>query len=263
MLDIDITTIIFQTINFLILVVVLYYLLFKKIIQRAEVRKRELEKIRNDMMNDLKEAERLKIDLELEINNIDTRIEEAFDQAKGKLEEIRNKVLDDVKEEAEQIFKQSRESVRMSQEQSIEDLHAEIIQSALTLSKNLLQKITTDEMHNLFIKEINDRVLELGRKEMSRIETIRKSLTDREPILFIQTARPLQKDQQAGIIRTFSALADRNVKLDIKQNDELICGLRIRLGDYIIDNSLLSKLEEIGESTASDWNNISSSLAPR
>jgi F0F1-type ATP synthase membrane subunit b/b' len=260
MLDIDITTVIFQIINFLVLVVVLYYLLFRKIIQRAEVRKQELEKIRSDMLDDLKEAERLKMDLELEIGNIDTRIEEAFDKAKNELEEIRNKVLDEVKEESDQILKQSRESVRMSREQSIEDFRSDIITNSINLSRNLLKKISTDEMHNLFIKDINERVLEMGKKEMSRIETIRKSLKDREPILFIQTAKPLSKEQQAGIIRTFSALADQNVKLDIKQDQNLICGIRIRLSDYIIDNTLSSKIEEIGDEAAREWEKISSGM---
>ena len=253
MLELDFTTVIFQIINFLVMVVVLYYLLFRKIIQRAEVRKQELEKIRIDMLDDLKEAERLKMDLEMEIRNIDNRIEEAFDKAKNELEEIRNKVLDEVIEESNQILKQSRESVRLSQEQMFEDFRAEILATSMILSKNLLKKISTDEMHNFLIKEIDKRVLEMGRKEMSRIETIRKSLTDREPILFIQTAKPLLKEQQAGIIRTFSALADRNVKLDIKQDENLVCGIRIRLGDYIIDNTLSSKIEEIGEEAAREW----------
>ena len=255
MLDIDITTIIFQIINFLVLVVVLYYLLFRKIIQRAEIRKQEMEKIRKNMIDDLQNAERLKMDLELEIQNIDARIEEAFDKAKSDLEEIRNKVLDEVKGEAEQILRQSRESARMAQEQSMEDLQSKIVQSAVSMAENLLQKVASDEMHNQLIKEINDRVLELGRREMARIETIRKSLTDREPILFIETAKPLLKEQQAGIIRTFSALADRNVKLEIKHDENMICGIRIRLGDYIIDNSFQSKLEEMSESALNGLEN--------
>lgn len=248
MLEIDITTIIFQVINFLILVVILYFLLFRKIIQRAETRKQEMEKIRRDILSDLQNAERLKNDLELEIQNIDARIEEAFDKAKNDLEEIRNKVLNETREQAEQLFKQNHESFRMAQEQSIEDLQTEIVDTSLNMAKTLLEKVSSDEMHAFLVKEVNDRVLEFGRKEMARVRTIRASLTDREPILFIETAKPLQKDQQASIIRNFSALADQNVKLDIKQDMNLICGIRVRLGDYIIDNSLQSKLEEMGES---------------
>lgn len=257
MLEIDFTTIIFQVINFLALVIALYFLLFRKIIHRAKVRKQELEMIQKSTMDDLQNAEKLKMDLELEIQNIDARIEESFDKAKSDLEEIRNKVLNDAKEQAEQILRQSFESLRMTQEQSKEDFRSEIVESAILISKNLLKKISSEELHTFLIKEINDRILDLGRKEMSRVAVIRESLSEREPILFIETAMPLHKDHQAGIIRNFSALADRNVKLDIKQVENLICGVRIRLGDYIFDNSLLSKLEEIGNSTIKELSNSS------
>lgn len=256
MLEIDITTIVFQVINFLVLVVALYFLLFRKIIQRAETRKREMEKFRSDTYNDLQNAERLKNDLELEIQNIDARIEESFDKAKNELEEIRNQVLNETKEQAEQLLKQSHESFRLAKEQSLEDLQAEIINTSLDLAKTLLKKVSSEEMHAFLVKEVNDRVLEFGRKEMARVQTIRAALTDREPIVFIETPKPIDKDQRASIIRNFSALADRNVRLDIKQDENLICGVRVRLGDYIIDNSLQSKLDDIGELTVNELSKI-------
>jgi len=256
MLEIDITTIIFQIINFLVLVAALYFLLFRKIIKRAESRKQEMEKIRRDILNDLKNAERMKNDMEMEIQNIDARIEEAFDKAKNDLEGIRNLVLNEAKEQAEQLLKQSHESFRLAKEQSVEDLQEEIVKTSLSLVKALLQKISSEEMHAFLVKEVNDRVLEFGRKEMARVQTIRTSLTDREPIVFIETPKPLDKDQQTSIIRNFTALADRNVSLDIKQDENLICGVRVRLGDYIIDNSLQSKLDEMGELTIEELTNV-------
>jgi F0F1-type ATP synthase membrane subunit b/b' len=259
MLEIDFTTIIFQAINFLVLVVALYFLLFRKIIQRAETRKREMEKIRSDILNDLQNAERLKNDMELEIQNIDARIEEVFDKAKNDLEGIRNQVLSETREQAEQLLKRSHESFRLAKEQSVEDLQTEIVNTGLNIAKTLLQKVSSEEMHAFLVKEVNDRVLEFGRKEMARVQTIRASLTDREPIVFIETPKPLEKDQQASIIRNFSALADRNVRLDIKQDVNLICGVRVRLGDYIIDNSLQSKLDEMGELTINELTNNSNS----
>ena len=88
MLEIDITTLIFQIINFLVLVIALYFLLFRKIIQRAESRRQEIEKIQSEIEADLENAEKLKADLEQEIKNIDARIEEAFNKAKKDLEDF-------------------------------------------------------------------------------------------------------------------------------------------------------------------------------
>jgi len=256
MLDIDFTTVIFQIINFLILVVVLYFLLFKKIVKRAERRKLELDEMRRSTINNQDESARLKLELETAIENIDQKIEEAFNKAKNELEEIRNKVLEELQLEANEIFNQSHETIRHSQQQTLEEYQTHIIKSSLTISKEMLKKAVPEETHDALIKQINERILELGRTDIAQIETVRKSLSDREPILYIQTAKPLNKEQKTGLIRTFSALADRNIKLEIKQDEDLISGVQIRLGDYIIDNSLSGKLDEIGESTLEEWQRI-------
>lgn len=258
MLDIDLTTIIFQIVNFLILVVILYFLLFKKIIKRAEVRKSELDEMRLSTIKNQEESAHLKMELETALQDINQKIEDAFDKAKNDLEDIRLKVIDELREEAQNILYQSRESVALSQQQSIEEFHQEIIHSAISISKEMLRKTIPSEVHDVLIKQINERVMEMGRTDIAQIETVRKSLADREPILNILTAKPLSKDHQTSIIRTFSALADRNVKIDIKLQEELISGVQIRLGDYVIDNSISSKLDEIAESSSDDWQKIMS-----
>ena len=102
---------------------------------------------------------------------------------------------------------------------------------------------------------MNERVWDLGKNEMRRVESIRKSLADREPTLSVETAKPLSKEERAMVIRTFSALADKNVKLDLKINESLVSGLRVRLGDFIVDNSLATKLEEISDTTLKNLTN--------
>lgn len=245
MLDIDLTTIIFQIINFLILVVVLYFLLFKKIIQRAETRKAELEKIRLDAVANFQESERLRSELENSVNSFNEKLDEFVSRAKSELEVIRYQVINEIKAEAEQIYHQAQEDTKSAQKKSLEEFHTNIMDLTLEITKSLLSGSTTIEIHENLVKQINDRIWDMGKKEMRQVETIRRSLTDREPSLYVITAIPLSKDLQGHIIRTFSALADKNIKLEIKHDETLISGVRIRLGDYIVENSLLSKLEEI------------------
>ena len=91
---------------------------------------------------------------------------------------------------------------------------------------------------------------------MDRVETIRRSLKDREPTLSVETAFPLSKEQQANIVRTFSALADKNVKIDTVLKKDLGSGVRIRLGDFIINNSLDALLNEIKKEASLEAKNL-------
>lgn len=252
MLDIDFTTVIFQVANFLILVVLLYFLLFKKILKRAENRKDELNHIRQAAEENFLESEKIRSELEGSINNFNSNLEEHISDAKSELEVIRHQVVSEIKSESEQIFLQTQDDVNLAQKQSIHDFHLKILGVALEVSKKLLAGSTTIEIHENLIKQITESVWEKGKKEMRQVETIRKSLVDREPTLFVTTAIPISKELQGSIIRTFSALADKNINLEINQDKSLISGARIRLGDYIVENSLSSKLEEIKDSVAKE-----------
>lgn len=249
MLNIDLTTILFQIVNFIVLAVALYFLLFKNVIKRTEERDRENEALRHEIMVNLEESEKLKAEAEAYFNNIEQKIDEYVDKAKSEIELNRFQVLEKTKSEAEAIYKQKQEDAFRTQQQTIKKFQKEVMDVIVDVSLQTLQLTTPEEIHHLLVKQMNERVWELGKNEMQRVESIRKSLSNREPTLAIETARKLTKEEVAGVIRTFSALADKNVKLDLNVDESLVSGLRVRLGDFIVDNSLSTKLEEISELT--------------
>jgi hypothetical protein len=77
------------------------------------------------------------------------------------------------------------------------------------------------------VPALNDRVWQMGQKDMERVETLRRSLGERSPTAEVVTAKPLSSDQQAALVRTFSALADRNVDLAQQVDPGLYVGLRV------------------------------------
>jgi len=256
MLNIDLSTIIFQVINFLVLFVALYFLLFKNIIKRAEKRKQELEEIREKAVKNFEESQRLREEMEQSLENIENRVEEYISRAKSELEVERLQIIEETKAQAEQIFRQAKENARLAQARAIRDFQEDIMDTIMEIVHEILTKSIPEGFHDQLVEQINDWVWELGRKEMRRVDTIRKSLQDRDqPEVLVLTAKQLSKEQQANIVRTFSALADTNVSLNVEQDESLIAGVRIRLGDFIVDNTLASKLKEIREWASEELDN--------
>ena len=249
MLEIDFVTILFQIINFVVLAAVLYFLLFKRMIQKADQRKAEAETIRQESLQNLEESRRLHAEAEMYLNNIDQKVDEYIEKAKLEIEQHREEVLQATKEEAEEVYKQRKEDTFRTQKRTVEKFRKEILDTIVEVSQQTLQLTTPDEIHDLLIKQMNERVWDLGKSEMRRVDTIRKSLADREPVLEIYSAKPLTQEEKAMLMRTFSALADKNVKLELSIDPDLVSGLRVRLGDFIVDNSLTTKLNEISENT--------------
>ena len=256
MLNINFTTILFQFINFIVLVVILYFLLFKKIISGVQQRKEKLEEIEQAAIRNFEESEKAKIDLQKQIENAQTKIDGRIAQAKSELEVSRYQIIDATKAKAEKIIKQALESAEFEQNRSIENFNDELTTSIMEIVKQISYKHSSEVIHNSLVQQTNERIWELGKKEMDRVKTIRRSLKDREPALSVETAFPLSKEQQANIVRTFSALADKNVKLDVVLKKDLGSGVRIRLGDFIINNSLDALLDEIEKEASMEVNNL-------
>jgi F-type H+-transporting ATPase subunit delta len=63
----------------------------------------------------------------------------------------------------------------------------------------------------------------------------------------VTTAEPLSSEQQGELARTLTALADRNVDIQMETDPDLAAGMRLRLGDIVVDNSIEGRLEELRE----------------
>ena len=85
----------------------------------------------------------------------------------------------------------------------------------------------------------------MGKQDMHQVRTVRDSLTERTPTVRVASAKALTPDQQRALIRPVSALADRNVNMEIDVDPDLISGIRVHLGDLIVTNNLAVELNNL------------------
>jgi len=74
---------------------------------------------------------------------------------------------------------------------------------------------------------------------------LRRSLGQREPTAHISTAQALTVEQQGLMARTLTALADRHVDLEVRVEPALVAGIRVRIGDIIVDSSIAGQMDEL------------------
>ncbi len=63
----------------------------------------------------------------------------------------------------------------------------------------------------------------------------------------VRTARPLSADAQQKLKQKLKDFAGKNIELEIKEDPELIGGLIVRLGDWVLDSSLRGQLKGMRE----------------
>lgn len=245
MLDIDLTTILAEILNFLVVAIALYFLLFKPTVKRIEKRANEKEKILANAQQKEEEAEEKLAMVEQRLADIDNEIEARLEEAYQKAQSESQALLDETQKEAERIIRDAEKEAEKRQRLEMEELHQELVDTILKISAEVLSKTTPDKTHEILIEELNQEIWDMGKSDMPQVRTIRDSLAERTPTVNVVSAKELSPDQQRSLVRTFSALADRNVNMEITIDPELIAGLRIRMGDLVVENNLSVELEEL------------------
>jgi F-type H+-transporting ATPase subunit b len=220
MLSLDWATIAFQVINFLVLAAVLYRFVFSPVMGRVRERRAEKDRLMKEIREDRAEAERAR-------------------------QALSEQMLEEIEVEIEQMLADAREDVRQMRQQAVDEFHDELINAILDVSARVIGQAAPDEVHDRLLKQLTDRIWEMGRQEMERVRAFRRSLGERTPTAYVATAKPLSSQQQGELARTFSALADRSVDIHLETDPSLAAGMRVRLADIVVDNSIAGRLGEL------------------
>ncbi len=63
-----------------------------------------------------------------------------------------------------------------------------------------------------------------------------------EAVAVVETARPLADDDQAALREQLARLTKKRIVLDVRDNPDLLGGVRVRVGNTLYDGSLLGEL---------------------
>ena len=247
MLELDLWTTVFQIINFLVLTTVLYFVLFRPVMRSMRERKAKEERATRETAQDRQEAERLRAALEDRLASVEEEAAAIVARAKEQAEIERTTLLQETEAEAERILTEAHANADRLGKQTIDEFEGELLDTIMSISGQVIGQASPPEIHDGLVQQLSDRIWEMGRTEMSQVETLRHALGDREPTVHVATARALTTEQQGLLARTFTALADRHVNLEVTVEPALAGGLRVRLGDMVVDNSIADRLEVLRE----------------
>ena len=246
MLNIDIWTILFQIINFLVLFAVLARFIAKPLQRIMEKRTAEAASLLDDASQDRDDASLLRREAEDRLKRLRVEVEEIRAKAREQSDAERQMMMRQAHEETQRLREEVRRDLQQERDEALERFRGDIVDSIVAISSKVLSEIVPPEAHDRLISEISERIYQLGRGEMYVVEEFRRSLGEREPTALIHTANTLTPEQQRRLVETLSALADRRVNVDMVVDPSLIAGLRVRLGDTVLDNSLRYQLSKVG-----------------
>ncbi len=246
----NLLTIVFEILNFLVIAYLLNRFVFQPVMRQVKARALEKAELLQQMHADRDAAAALRKELAARLDGAEAEAAAIISQAQADAEAERLVLLRETQTEIERILAEAHTDAYRVRQQALDAFYEDLLTTILEVGGMVIAQLAPDEMHTSLVKQLSDRIWEMGRSEMQRVEHFRRSLGDRAPVAHITTARPLAPEAQGLLVRTFSALADRNVNLDVRVDPTLYVGVRVRMGDVLVDNSIAGQLEALRDRVA-------------
>ncbi len=109
----------------------------------------------------------------------------------------------------------------------------------------LWRKSPPAKAHDELLDEMTRTIWNMGKTDIRMVNNIRESLAERIPTVEIFVPRDLTTEQHMKLLNTFNALVDKEVELEITVQPDLVAGIKARVGDIVLDNSVKAHLAEM------------------
>lgn len=251
-MQLDWTTFIFEIINFLVLIWILQHFLYKPVL--AVIARRQAE------INDtLQQAQQLQAEAEQLQTQYKNRLAEWEDEKQAarqslnqeieshrakKLEEVRAE-LDDERQKAEIIA--ARKLGEQQQQAEVTALY-----QASRFTAGLLKQLAGPDVEQRLITRFIDDLAKLPEHQQHPIQASMGVATNE---VLIASAYPLAQSVCDQLESLLKKLVGQKLKIKYRQDEELIAGLRVTMGAFVLQANLKDELQSFARFAHDDSEN--------
>jgi len=233
-----------EIINFLVLVWILKRFLYKPVLDVIERRRAGIEKTRNEAEVLHAEAEKLQQQYENRVADWNEERQQAREALHRELEAERTRKLD----ELQTILKQEREKARAAEASRHADALRNVEETALgqaaKFATRVLEQSAGQETESHLVELV---IIELSRLPTERVAAIRNSYGQTPDVIEIVSAFPLAENQRERLEQALLAMIKQDIPLRFEQNGDLIAGVRITVGAWVLGANLQDELKGMAE----------------
>jgi len=239
-LGINGTFLLSQIVNFLILFVALYFLLWKRVLNALDARRQRIQE-------GLETAERAKE----ELARAQATYAEKVAAGKAEAERIKAEAGKAAEQERAQVLAQAqarakkertelRAQVDLEREQMLRDLRGQIGALAIAAAQKIIAE-TLDEQRQVALVQSFFSGIEAGK--VAILSQTHTKLAGQAAV--VTSALPLDKAERGSYQAALAGRLGADAQITFRTNPAILGGVIIRVGDQVVDDSIAGKLEAL------------------
>lgn len=238
-------TVIFQIINFLILVFLLRHFLYGPITRNMDEREQKIVQREDDALAQKKEAEAESRSYSLKLEQLQQQEEEILEKARATAVAEKRELLQKARQEVEETKRRWEDAFTREKETFGRELRRRMGQQACTIARRCLQDLADAQIEALVWKLFLAKLSNLLEKEHSALQ---KEISDSDYKLTLRSAfTPTDDNIKQLKLKLHHILPESTTELNlsVEKDPTLICGLELNVGGFAIAWNVNTYLQDI------------------
>lgn len=237
-------TFIFEVVNFVAVVYILYRVLFRPVKNILQQREREIKTVRDEIERTQKEVAQLKDEYEKGLKELEKVKAGYIEDARVEALKERERIIKEAMEEIETERKKTVRFIRQEKLRALEEIKERVISLSVEMAGRLMSDISDDLLQERLLKMLLERLENLPPEELRRLSEVVKDGGCRAEL---HSARPLNIDQKEEIRSSLQEILNCRINLLERQDTSLIAGIRLKIDGHVFDGTLRGNLDAIAE----------------
>ena len=260
---IDWYTIIFQIINFMVLVFLLRRFLYGPIVKMMDEREQKIIQREEEAAEQKEKAAAEEEEYRKKNSELEMQEEEILEKARDEAGKEKQELLNKARAEVDENRRRWNEAFEREKETFINELRRRIGQQACTLARRCLQDLADARLEELTWQQFLSMLKDLPAEERAELE---KALTEGKGKLTLSSAfEPSEQNLEKLQSRLDEMMPQLSGQVDLqtKTDTSLLCGLELEAGGYRVswniesylnglEEQLLKELEQSGSAPGSE-----------
>jgi F-type H+-transporting ATPase subunit b len=238
------STFVLEIINFLVLVWILKRFLYKPILGVIEQRRRGIQDTLAHAESLRREAESLREQYERRLADWETERQQAREALVGEIDADRRQRIQALEAELSQTREREQVVEERRREEATRKTEQQAMMQAATFASRLLSATACPEVENRLVDLVVD---ELSGLSAERLSSLRAAWQRPPEEILVTSGFDLATDTRRRLEQALTALAGAAVPFRYEQSEDLLAGLRIVIGAWVLRANLQDELAAFAE----------------
>jgi len=234
-----------QIVNFLVLVGLLKYFLYERILKVMDEREQTIAHRLEQAESHKRESERQANEYRKERQELQENRSQMLAEAKSGVEKERQGLLERARREVDQVRQEWQKAIEREKSSFLTALRQALARQCVSIARKALRELADTGLEDRIIGKFLQALRDLKQGE---IERIRESSVENHTTVAIQSTFTIGPDRRKEIKRAISEKIGGDLQIRFDQSSELISGIAIKIGghriSWAIDNYLASIEQE-------------------